>query len=671
MAGAQPLLWAQTPKDGALLLGRDGVVIRLLAFHLGEPGSIPSGVASRISASGNRAERCRWLQVFSGFSHFFCPSILGGGILLHLRADPLHLQGKEIMQGDMQIGIGQLWPAIGATTTSLSILIAKTITKKRLGKIARDNVKTQASAIHVGAGGGIADGRRYKKKNATRVVEDIVQIPFRDQGRQALSAGKAKWMYAPLASLDGGISAPEPRHRLAVMSDISGGVCSSGISVMADPGLARSFLYMLAAFALHSPLFALLGRPAQQLGIMAFWPVSLDHNNTGILILTSLLIKICDDAHPVLQAPSRTVGFTRLFHTLSSIEATNTSLAVVHTSLLAHIRRGGLYQRLPAAGLRQGLRCQPISREHSCIVAKRTENSSRREEVCDASKSRRCRHSRDSQKGKSGGSERIIPGRGEGEVSLRLRRGAIESVPAAALGLQWLSGQSDSKWGLSGSVDRDILSGIAVTQWIELYQIVAVQLHPPTTVCPHLAPLETASDDDDHRGPYKTACGPHAARRPLDSPGLVYRNISSGATEAQWLERFHMETQGIFIETVNSSRFLLRSPNVESTASHVCGKFVTFNCALTRAHVASYLPAGEEGTPVLHAACMWEQELPPAVPRGQLESRDNRQDNKVPDGMVKSLSSPCRTKGRQRTAGAKLWWDEHCTRSCSLAENCP
>ncbi|KAJ8880248.1 hypothetical protein PR048_016714 [Dryococelus australis] len=42
----------------------------------------------------------------------------------------------------------------------------------------------------------------------------------------------------------------------------------------------------------------------------------------------------------VLQAPSRTVGFTRRFHTLSSIQATNTSLAVVpqspvvvHTSL--------------------------------------------------------------------------------------------------------------------------------------------------------------------------------------------------------------------------------------------------------------------------------------------------------------------------------------------------
>ncbi|KAJ8867487.1 hypothetical protein PR048_031289 [Dryococelus australis] len=83
---------------------------------------------------------------------------------------------------------------------------------------------------------------------------------------------------------------------------------------------------------------------------------------------------------------------------------------------------------------------QPVSPEHSCVVAKRIGNSSRREEVCDASKSRRCRHSRDSQKGHSrdsqkgrtGGRERIVPGRGEGEAGLRLRRGAAESAPAAA-----------------------------------------------------------------------------------------------------------------------------------------------------------------------------------------------------------------------------------------------
>ncbi|KAJ8894547.1 hypothetical protein PR048_007204 [Dryococelus australis] len=40
---------------------RSGVVARLLASHIGEPGSIPSGVAPRIFACGNRAGRCRWL----------------------------------------------------------------------------------------------------------------------------------------------------------------------------------------------------------------------------------------------------------------------------------------------------------------------------------------------------------------------------------------------------------------------------------------------------------------------------------------------------------------------------------------------------------------------------------------------------------------------------------
>ncbi|KAJ8869282.1 hypothetical protein PR048_030854 [Dryococelus australis] len=58
------------------------------------------------------------------------------------RANPLHLQGKEIMQGghaSQQRGIRRPWPAIGAITTSLDVLIVKTITKKRLGKTASDN----------------------------------------------------------------------------------------------------------------------------------------------------------------------------------------------------------------------------------------------------------------------------------------------------------------------------------------------------------------------------------------------------------------------------------------------------------------------------------------------------------------------------------------------------
>ncbi|KAJ8883272.1 hypothetical protein PR048_015115 [Dryococelus australis] len=75
---------------------------------------------------------------------------------------------------------------------------------------------------------------------------------------------------------------------------------------------------------------------------------------------------------------------------------------------------------------------QPFSPEHSCVVAKHIGNSSRREEVCDASKSRRCRPSRDSLKGGEDIHERIVPGRGEGDVGLRLRRGAAEPAPAAA-----------------------------------------------------------------------------------------------------------------------------------------------------------------------------------------------------------------------------------------------
>ncbi|KAJ8875644.1 hypothetical protein PR048_023540 [Dryococelus australis] len=152
----------------------------------------------------------------------------------------------------------------------------------------------------------------------------------------------------------------------------------------------------------------------------------------------------------VLQAPSCTVGFTRRYHTLSSIQATNTSLAVALQSPVVHtyFARAHSVRRPPSktAGRwvappprlfpnlrRGGLRHQPVSPEHSCVVAKRIGNSRRRDEVCDASKSRRCRHSRDSQKERSGGRERIVPGRGEGEVGLRLRRRAAESAPAAAL----------------------------------------------------------------------------------------------------------------------------------------------------------------------------------------------------------------------------------------------
>ncbi|KAJ8877915.1 hypothetical protein PR048_022374 [Dryococelus australis] len=65
---------------------------------------------------------------------------------------------------------------------------------------------------------------------------------------------------------------------------------------------------------------------------------------------------------------------------------------------------------------RGGLRRRPVSPEHSCIIAKRIGISSRREEVCDANKTRCCLHSRDSQEGDSGRRERIVLVIGEGET---------------------------------------------------------------------------------------------------------------------------------------------------------------------------------------------------------------------------------------------------------------
>ncbi|KAJ8867018.1 hypothetical protein PR048_032880 [Dryococelus australis] len=74
----------------------------------------------------------------------------------------------------------------------------------------------------------------------------------------------------------------------------------------------------------------------------------------------------------VLQAPSRPVGFACRFHTLSSIHATNTSLAVVpqspvvvHTfTSLAHTRPGGLRQRLLTAEFQQSKARQTIIDEN-------------------------------------------------------------------------------------------------------------------------------------------------------------------------------------------------------------------------------------------------------------------------------------------------------------------
>ncbi|KAJ8878912.1 hypothetical protein PR048_019515 [Dryococelus australis] len=101
-------------------------------------------------------------------------------------------------------------------------------------------------------------------------------------------------------------------------------------------------------------------------------------------------------------------ALTRRFRTLSSIQATNTSLTVIPQSpVVVHTLLGS--RTLGQAASIQD--CRPLgcgsiysqSRppEHSCVVAKRIGNSSRGEEVCDASKSCDCRYSRDSQKGSS------------------------------------------------------------------------------------------------------------------------------------------------------------------------------------------------------------------------------------------------------------------------------
>ncbi|KAJ8893763.1 hypothetical protein PR048_006363 [Dryococelus australis] len=86
----------------------------------------------------------------------------------------------------------------------------------------------------------------------------------------------------------------------------------------------------------------------------------------------------------VLQAPSRTAGFTQ-FHTLSSIQATNTSLAVVpQSSVIVHISLSSStldevasVKRLPAAGPRQyTFRLRPPPR-----IVSNSRDASRRAEM--------------------------------------------------------------------------------------------------------------------------------------------------------------------------------------------------------------------------------------------------------------------------------------------------
>ncbi|KAJ8877617.1 hypothetical protein PR048_022072 [Dryococelus australis] len=141
----------------------------------------------------------------------------------------------------------------------------------------------------------------------------------------------------------------------------------------------------------------------------------------------------CKDTE-VLQAPSHTVGFTRRFHTLSSIQATNTSLAVVPQSPVVHTYlRSRTLAKWPPSKTAGRWGCGASQSHQNILVSSLNVSetlSGERRSVTPANLSAVgihgiLRRGADSH-------ERIVPGRGEDEVSLRFRRGAAELAPAAA-----------------------------------------------------------------------------------------------------------------------------------------------------------------------------------------------------------------------------------------------
>ncbi|KAJ8866172.1 hypothetical protein PR048_033696 [Dryococelus australis] len=130
----------------------------------------------------------------------------------------------------------------------------------------------------------------------------------------------------------------------------------------------------------------------------------------------------------VLQAPSCTVGFTCRYHSLLSIQARNTSLAVVPQSPVVHttLRSRTLGQIASGRG---------ASQSHQNILASSLNVSEtlagERRSVTPASLAPVGSHGIPRREADS--HEYIVPGRGEGEVGLQLRLGAAESAPAAAL----------------------------------------------------------------------------------------------------------------------------------------------------------------------------------------------------------------------------------------------
>ncbi|KAJ8883147.1 hypothetical protein PR048_014987 [Dryococelus australis] len=132
----------------------------------------PAG-SLRIFASGNRAGRCRWLTDLLGDLPFHSALTFRRSSILtsfhsHRLSRPRWRTPYTYEEGNharrrasWQRGIGQPGPAIGAMTTSLSVHIAKTITKKRLGKTDIDNLLLIGTGLtrlmlvhHSGAGSG-------------------------------------------------------------------------------------------------------------------------------------------------------------------------------------------------------------------------------------------------------------------------------------------------------------------------------------------------------------------------------------------------------------------------------------------------------------------------------------------------------------------------------------
>ncbi|KAJ8894830.1 hypothetical protein PR048_000137 [Dryococelus australis] len=158
------------------------------------------------------------------------------------------------------------------------------------------------------------------------------------------------------------------------------------------------------------------------------------------LAASSGTIPKCEDPE-VLQEPSRTVGFTRGFHTLSSIQATNTSLAVVPQSpVVVHtpFRSRTLARRPPSKTAGRWVATERGASQSRQNILELSLNVSEtlaveRRSVTPASLAAVGIHRIPRRRVDS--HERIIPGRGEGEVGLRLRRGAVESAPAASLSL--------------------------------------------------------------------------------------------------------------------------------------------------------------------------------------------------------------------------------------------